>query len=324
MTLPALALHGGAGTITAASLSAQDARGYRQALHDIAAAAQALLLEGGSALDAVCLAVQMLEDCPLFNAGHGAVFTHAATHELDAAVMDGRDLRAGAIAGVSRLRNPVHTARAVMEDGAHVLLAGAGAEAFAQERGLTFVDPAYFSTPMRREQLERVRAAGRVVLDHDGASAVAEASGKPRTPLDEDRKMGTVGAVAVDRHGHLAAATSTGGMTNKRVGRIGDSPLIGAGTYADDRYAAISCTGSGEMFIRAAAAYDVCARMRYAGQSLTEAADAVVHQSLPALGGTGGLIAVDRHGNLALPFNTEGMYRAHVRGADAPVTAIHR
>ena len=324
MTLPALALHGGAGTITAASLSAQDARGYHQALHDIAAAAQALLLEGGSALDAVCLAVQMLEDCPLFNAGHGAVFTHAATHELDAAVMDGRDLRAGAIAGVSRLRNPVHTARAVMEDGAHVLLAGAGAEAFAQERGLAFVDPSYFSTPMRREQLERVRAAGHVVLDHDGAAAVAEASGKPRTPLDEDRKMGTVGAVAVDRHGHLAAATSTGGMTNKRVGRIGDSPLIGAGTYADDRWAAISCTGSGEMFIRAAAAYDVCARMRYAGQSLAEAADAVVHQSLPALGGTGGLIAVDRHGNLALPFNTEGMYRAHVRGAEAPVTAIHR
>ncbi|WP_295374707.1 isoaspartyl peptidase/L-asparaginase family protein [uncultured Pseudacidovorax sp.] len=326
MTLPALALHGGAGTITAASLSAQDALGYHQALHDIAAAAQALLLDGGSALDAVCLAVQMLEDCPLFNAGHGAVFTHAATHELDAAVMDGRDLRAGAIAGVSRLRNPVRTARAVMEDGTHVLLAGAGAEAFAQERGLAFVDPSYFSTPMRREQLERVRAAGRVVLDHDGASAVteAEASEKPRTPLDEDRKMGTVGAVAVDRHGHLAAATSTGGMTNKRVGRIGDSPLIGAGTYADDRYAAISCTGSGEMFIRAAAAYDVCARMRYAGQSLAEAADAVVHQSLPALGGTGGLIAVDRHGNLALPFNTEGMYRAHVRGADAPATAIHR
>lgn len=321
MTLPALALHGGAGTITAASLSADDARGYHRALHDIATAAQTLLLGGGSALDAVCLAVQMLEDCPLFNAGHGAVFTHAGTHELDAAVMDGRDLRAGAIAGVSRLRNPVHTARAVMEDGAHVLLAGAGAEAFAQERGLAFVDPGYFSTPMRREQLERVRAAGRVVLDHDGAAATTAAR---RTPLDEDRKMGTVGAVAVDQRGHLAAATSTGGMTNKRVGRIGDSPLIGAGTYADDRYAAISCTGSGEMFIRAAAAYDVCARMRYAGQSLADAADAVVHQSLPALGGTGGLIAVDRHGNLALPFNTEGMYRAHVRGADAPVTAIHR
>ncbi len=320
--LPALALHGGAGTITAASLSADDARGYHQALHDIATAAQALLLEGGSALDAVCLAVQMLEDCPLFNAGHGAVFTHAGTHELDAAVMDGRDLRAGAIAGVSRLRNPVHAARAVMDDGAHVLLAGAGAEAFAQERGLAFVDPVYFSTPMRREQLDRVRAAGRVVLDHDGAAAVA--ADATRTPLDEDRKMGTVGAVAVDRHGHLAAATSTGGMTNKRVGRIGDSPLIGAGTYADDRWAAISCTGSGEMFIRAAAAYDVCARMRYAGQSLAEATDAVVHQSLPAIGGTGGLIAVDRHGNLALPFNTEGMYRAHVRGAEAPVTAIHR
>ncbi|MFT4267536.1 MAG: isoaspartyl peptidase/L-asparaginase [Xenophilus sp.] len=316
MNAPALAIHGGAGTISAASLGAQGARAHHEALRGIVRAAQALLLAGGSALDAVCLAVRLLEDCPLFNAGHGAVFTHAATHELDAAVMDGRGLRAGAVAGVSHLRNPVLAARAVMEDGAHVLLAGAGAEAFARERGLEWVEPAYFSTPMRREQLERVRAAGRVVLDHDAAPAAA--------PLDEDRKLGTVGAVALDAHGHLAAATSTGGMTNKRVGRIGDSPLIGAGTYADDRFAAVSCTGSGEMFIRAAAAYDVCARMRYAGQTLAQAADAVVHESLPAIHGTGGLIAVDRQGTLVLPFNTEGMYRGHARGDEPPVTAIHR
>ncbi|SFM31091.1 isoaspartyl peptidase/L-asparaginase family protein [Variovorax sp. OV329] len=320
---PVIAIHGGAGTISAATLAPDAARGYHEALHAITLAAQRLLLSGGSALDATCLAVEMLEDCPLFNAGHGAVFTHEETHELDAAVMDGADLRAGAVAGLSHVRRPVRAARAVMEDGAHVLLAGAGAEAFARERGLEMVEPAYFSTDARRAQLHRVRDAGRVALDHD-AAALAFNFQREQAPLDEDRKMGTVGAVALDMHGHLAAATSTGGMTNKRVGRVGDSPLIGAGTYADDRTAAVSCTGSGEMFIRVAAAYDVCARMRYANQSLAEACDAVVMHSLPAIGGNGGLIAVDRQGHLSLAFNTEGMYRAHARGAEAPVTAIHR
>ncbi|RZL89691.1 MAG: isoaspartyl peptidase/L-asparaginase [Variovorax sp.] len=317
-TTPVIAIHGGAGTISAAKLDATASIPYHDALRAITLAAQALLLRGASALDAVCLAVEMLEDCPLFNAGHGAVFTSAETHELDAAVMNGADLRAGAVAGVSHIRRPVRAARAVMEDGAHVLLAGAGAEAFARERGLEMVEPSYFSTEARREQLLRARAAGRIALDHDGAALAAAA------PLDEGQKFGTVGAVALDTHGHLAAATSTGGMTNKRVGRIGDSPLIGAGTYADDKRAAVSCTGSGEMFIRTAAAYDVCARMRYAGQSLAQAAQAVVMQALPAIGGSGGLIAVDRAGNLCLPFNTEGMYRAHARGAENPHTAIHR
>ena len=314
---PVIAIHGGAGTISAAALDVTAAQAYHDALRAIVQAGQALLLKGAPALDAVCLAVEMLEDCPLFNAGHGAVFTQAETHELDAAVMNGADLRAGAVAGVSHIRRPVRAARAVMEDGAHVLLAGAGAEAFARERGLEMVEPAYFSTEARRAQLHKAQAAGRVVLDHDGAAA-------SRAPLDEGRKFGTVGAVALDLHGHLAAATSTGGMTNKRVGRIGDSPLIGAGTYADDKRAAVSCTGSGEMFIRAAAAYDVCARMRYAGQSLAQAAQAVVMQSLPAIGGSGGLIAVDRLGNVCMPFNTEGMYRGHARGTEAPQTAIHR
>ena len=311
-TTPVIAIHGGAGTIAAVAPDAASAQPYRDALHAIVSAAQAALLRGASALDAVCLAVEMLEDCPLFNAGHGAVFTHAETHELDAAVMSGADLRAGAIAGVSRIRRPVRAARAVMEDGVHVLLAGAGAETFARERGLEMVEPGYFSTEARRQQLHHARLADRVALDHDGA------------PLVEGSKFGTVGAVALDLHGHLAAATSTGGMTNKRVGRIGDSPLIGAGTYADDATAAVSCTGSGEMFMRAVAAYDVCARMRYAGQSLQDATDAVVMQTLPAIGGRGGLIAVDRQGNICLPFNTEGMYRAHARGAQAPLTAIHR
>jgi beta-aspartyl-peptidase (threonine type) len=311
-TTPVIAIHGGAGTIAAVAADAASAQPYREALHAIVAAAQAALLRGAPALDAVCLAVEMLEDCPLFNAGHGAVFTHDETHELDAAVMNGADLRAGAIAGVSRIRRPVRAARAVMEDGAHVLLAGPGAEAFARARGLEMVDPSYFSTEARRQQLHHARAGDRVSLDHDGA------------PLAEGSKFGTVGAVALDMHGHLAAATSTGGMTNKRVGRIGDSPLIGAGTYADDATAAVSCTGSGEMFMRVVAAYDVCARMRYAGQTLQEATDAVVMQSLPPIGGRGGLIAVDRRGNVCLPFNTEGMYRAHARGAEAPHTAIHR
>ncbi|MDR6538456.1 isoaspartyl peptidase/L-asparaginase [Variovorax soli] len=320
-TMPVIAIHGGAGTISAAALTAGAAQPYHEALRDILQAGQALLLKGARALDAVCLAVEMLEDCPLFNAGHGAVFTQAETHELDAAVMNGADLRAGAVAGVSHIRHPVRAARAVMEEGAHVLLAGAGAEAFARERGLEMVEPAYFSTEARRSQLHRAQAAGRVVLDHDGAASSTGASG---APLDEGRKFGTVGAVALDHEGHLAAATSTGGMTNKRVGRIGDSPLIGAGTYADDKRAAVSCTGSGEMFIRTAAAYDVCARMRYAGQSLAQAAQAVVMQSLPAIGGSGGLIAIDRLGNVCMPFNTEGMYRGHARGTDAPKTAIHR
>lgn len=311
-SIPVIALHGGAGTIASVAADSAVARPYHDALQRIVAAAQAQLLRGASALDAVCLAVELLEDCPLFNAGHGAVFTHDATHELDAAVMNGADLRAGAVAGVSHIRRPVRAARAVMEDGAHVLLAGAGAEAFARERGLEMVEPAYFSTDFRREQLRQALASHRVSLDHDSA------------PLAEGTKLGTVGAVALDMHGHLAAATSTGGMTNKRVGRIGDSPLIGAGTYADDRSAAVSCTGSGEMFIRVAAAYDVCARMRYAGQTLQEATDAVVLQTLPLIDGRGGLIAVDRFGNVCLPFNTEGMYRGHARGAEPPQTAIHR
>lgn len=314
--VPVIAIHGGAGTISAATTSAEQAQAYHDALKSIVAAAQSMLLKGASALDATCLAVEMLEECPLFNAGHGAVFTHDETHELDAAVMDGATLAAGAIAGVCHIRRPVRAARAVLEDGAHVLLAGAGAEAFARERGLEMVEPSFFSTEARRQQLYRVRGTGRVVTDHEGASMTAA------SPLDEDKKFGTVGAVALDMHGHLAAATSTGGMTNKRVGRIGDSPLIGAGTYADDRTAAVSCTGSGEMFIRVAAAYDVCARMAYGGATLEAATHAVVQQSLPAIGGSGGLIAVDRHGNLSLAFNSEGMYRGHARGNEAPKTAI--
>nr|WP_265289672.1 isoaspartyl peptidase/L-asparaginase [Verminephrobacter eiseniae] len=306
---PVIAIHGGAGTISASTTNPAQAQAYHDALQTIVRAAQAALLQGMSALDATCLAVEMLEDCPLFNAGYGAVFTHEETHELDAAVMDGATLATGAIAGASHVRRPVRAALAAIEDGAHVLLAGAGA-AFARDCGLEMVEPFFFSTDARRQQLYRVCDTGRVVTDHEGAAMT-----KP--PLDEDKKFGAVGAVALDMHGHLVAATSTGGMTNQRVGRVGDSPLIGSGTYADDRTAAISCPGSGEMFIRVAAAHDICARMAYGGATLEAATHAVVHGSLPAIGGTGGLIAVDRHGNLSLAFNTEGMHRGRARRRSA-------
>ncbi|HRM64281.1 MAG TPA: isoaspartyl peptidase/L-asparaginase [Acidovorax temperans] len=316
---PVIAIHGGAGTLSRAHISAEQERAYHAALQQVLLAGQAVLAQGGTAMEAVCEAVRLLEDCPLFNAGHGAVFTAEATHELDAAVMDGTTLAAGAVAGVSRIRNPVQAARAVMQNGQHVLMVAEGAERMAQEAGLATVEPSYFSTPARHAQLlaAQARQAG-VVLDHDGAAALAGRA------IDEGRKMGTVGAVALDAHGHLAAATSTGGMTNKLPGRLGDSPLIGCGTYADDRTAAVSCTGHGESFIRVAAAHDVCARMAYGGASLESATQAVVHEALPAVQGTGGLIAVDRQGNVCLPFNTEGMYRGLARVGQAPESFIYR
>ena len=316
---PVIAIHGGAGTLSRAHISAEQERAYHAALQQVLLAGQAVLAQGGTAMEAVCEAVRLLEDCPLFNAGHGAVFTAQATHELDAAVMDGATLAAGAVAGVSRIRNPVQAARAVMQNGQHVLMVAEGAERMAQEAGLATVEPSYFSTPARHAQLvaAQARQAG-VVLDHDGAAALAGRA------IDEDRKMGTVGAVALDAHGHLAAATSTGGMTNKLPGRLGDSPLIGCGTYADDRTAAVSCTGHGESFIRVAAAHDVCARMAYGGASLEAATHAVVHEALPAVQGTGGLIAVDRQGNVCLPFNTEGMYRGIARVGQEPESFIYR
>ena len=316
---PVIAIHGGAGTLSRAHISAEQERAYHAALQQVLLAGQAVLAQGGTAMEAVCEAVRLLEDCPLFNAGHGAVFTAEATHELDAAVMDGATLAAGAVAGVSRIRNPVQAARAVMQNGQHVLMVAEGAERMAQEAGLATVEPSYFSTPARHAQLlaAQARQAG-VVLDHDGAAALAGRA------IDEDRKMGTVGAVALDAHGHLAAATSTGGMTNKLPGRLGDSPLIGCGTYADDRTAAVSCTGHGESFIRVAAAHDVCARMAYGGASLESATQAVVHEALPAVQGTGGLIAVDRQGNVCLPFNTEGMYRGIARVGQEPESFIYR
>jgi beta-aspartyl-peptidase (threonine type) len=334
--VPTIVIHGGAGTIVRAVMNSDQERAYRDALADILRAAQALLAAGASALDAVTAAVRMLEDCPLFNAGHGAVYTSAGTHELDAAVMDGANLGAGAVANVTRLRNPVLAARAVMEHSEHILLVGAGAERFAAQHGGVMVEPDYFGTEARHAQLLRAREGAGVMLDHDGASAAGKndtgADDSPggranaaaeRAPIDPDSKFGTVGAVALDAFGNLAAATSTGGMTNKRPGRVGDSPIIGAGCYANNATAAISATGTGEAFMRTVAAHDISARMAHGGAGLREAARQVVMELLPRYQGRGGVIAIDALGNVAMPFNTEGMYRGYARVGQEVVTAIH-
>ncbi|CAI8933690.1 beta-aspartyl-peptidase [Kosakonia quasisacchari] len=312
MVKAVIAIHGGAGAIGRAQMSPEKEQRYVHVLSSIIETGQRMLESGVSALDVVTEAVRLLEECPLFNAGIGAVFTRDETHELDACVMDGNTLQAGAVAGVSRLRNPVLAARLVMERSPHVFMIGEGAEQFAFSHGMEAVSPSLFSTPERFAQLMEARDAGHTVLDHGGA------------PLDESKKFGTVGAVALDKQGNLAAATSTGGMTNKLPGRVGDSPLPGAGCYANNANVAVSCTGTGEVFIRALAAYDIAALMEYGGLSLQEASDAVVMEKLPALGGSGGLIAVDREGNVALPFNSEGMYRAWGYAGDAPSVGIYR
>lgn len=306
-----IAIHGGAGAITRAKLSPEQEKRYVDALSAIVETGQRMLEAGESALDVVTEAVRLLEECPLFNAGIGSVFTRDETHELDACVMDGNSLKAGAVAGVSHLRNPILAARLVMEQSPHVLMMGAGAEQFAADNGMERVPAETFSTPERYQQLLDARSAGITQLDH-------------AAPLDESTKMGTVGAVALDKAGNLAAATSTGGMTNKLPGRVGDSPLPGAGCYANNANVAVSCTGTGEVFIRTLAAYDIAALMDYGNLSLAEACERVVMEKLPALGGSGGLIAVDREGNVALPFNSEGMYRAWGYAGDAPSTGIYR
>ncbi|MCR5889852.1 isoaspartyl peptidase/L-asparaginase [Hymenobacter sp. J193] len=326
----ALALHGGAGTISPALMTPEKEQAYQQALREATEIGYAVLARGGSALDAVELAVRSLEDCPLFNAGRGAVFTHEGHHEMDAALMDGRNRAAGAVAGVRTVQNPIRAARLVMEKTDHVLLAYPGADELAREYGLATQPEEYFFTQHRYDQLQEALREGRMRLDHSQALPNATVPGEtPATPAplaepaafvseDPKRKMGTVGAVARDAQGHLAAATSTGGMTNKRYSRIGDSPIIGAGTFADDRTCAISCTGHGEFFLRAMVAHDISCLMEYRGLSLAEACRVVVHDKLAPIGGEGGLVAVDAAGNVALPFNSEGMYRAS-RTAAAPL-----
>lgn len=287
----ALSVHGGAGTIRRASMTAKDEAAYRAALDAALEAGAKILRDGGSALDAVEAAVVVLEDDPLFNAGRGSVLNAEGRVEMDAAVMDGRGRKAGAVAAVGSVRNPVILARRVMEHSPHVLLVGAGAEAFGKEQGVAFAGPEWFRTERRIRELDRAKREKKIRLDHSSP------------------KFGTVGAVALDGAGNLAAATSTGGMTNKRWGRVGDSPIVGAGTYAANGVAAISGTGEGEYFIRLTIARDIAARMEYAGQNLNEAAEAAI-RTLTDAGGAGGVIAVDAEGNIAMPFNTPGMYRA--------------
>lgn len=301
----AIAIHGGAGTLPRAEMTPDQEAAYRAGLAAALDAGYAVLEDGGTSLDAVTVAVRILEDDPLFNAGRGAVLTHEGTVELDASIMDGRTLAAGAIAGVAHIRNPVELARAVMEHSPHVMLIGTGAEEFAHTRNIAFVANDYFKTETRKAQLRRVLV------------------GDTR-PANELSALGTVGAVARDPAGNLAAATSTGGMTGKRYGRVGDSPIIGAGTYADNGSCAVSATGHGEYFIRTAVAHDICARVAYGGATLQQAADAVVMDRLARMGGEGGIIAVDASGQVVMSFNSEGMFRGARSSEGMREVAIYR
>ena len=309
----ALAIHGGAGTIDRSKMTPELERAHRDALERSLRAGFAILEKGGSSLDAVEAAVRVLEDDSHFNAGKGAVFTDAGTNELDAAIMDGKTLKAGAVASVKHIRNPISLARMVMEKSPHVMMDCAGAEAFAKQNGVELVDQKYFYTEERWQALQRVKESEKKA----GGSA-----GKSFIISDQDRH-GTVGAVALDQDGNIAAATSTGGLTNKKAGRIGDSPVIGAGTYANNATCAVSATGDGEYFIRSVVGHDVSALMEYRGMPLAQAAQEVLDK-VAKLGGTGGLIAIDRKGNITQPFNTSGMYRGSIDQTGKSSIAIYR
>jgi beta-aspartyl-peptidase (threonine type) len=286
---------------------------YHAKLKEALEAGYQVLRQGGSSLDAVVVTIQILEDSPLFNAGKGAVFTAAGRNELDAAIMDGASRKAGAVAGITTVKNPIKAARAVMDNSPHVMMIGPGAEEFAQTQGLEIVDPAYFYTEDRFKQLEKIKQR-EANQGKDGGWL----------PLVGQEKFGTVGAVALDQFGNLAAGTSTGGMTNKKFGRVGDAPIIGAGTYADNQTCAVSATGHGEYFIRAVVGYDVAALMAYKQLSVQAAAEEVVMKKLVEMGGEGGIIALDKNGNFAMPFNSAGMYRGFIRADGVAETAIFK
>ena len=301
-----IAIHGGAGTLLRSSMTSEKEKEYLTGLEDALKAGYCVLQNGGSSLDAVEAAVVVLEDCPLFNAGRGSVFNHICKHEMDASIMYGKTLEAGAVSGVSNIKNPVRLAKTIMQQSEHVMMSGAGAEAFAATQGLATADDDYFFNDFRYQQWQEIKGSDTIQLDHS------------------DKKFGTVGAVALDIHGDLAASTSTGGMTNKKFGRVGDTPIIGAGTYANNNTCAISCTGHGELFIRSVVAYDISCLMEYKGLSLQEACDIVVHDKLIKIGGEGGLIGIDAKGNIALPFNSEGMYRGYQTNDAPAVVKIYK
>lgn len=310
-----LAIHGGAGTILQNDMTEALEQDYRSALSDAIDAGFSVLKKGGTSVEAVLAAVVSLEDNILFNAGRGSVFTKEGKHEMDASIMNGADLSAGAVSAVSNVRNPVALAHEIMQNSNHIYLCGAGAETFARKQGLRFEEDEYFFSKFRYDQLKAIQHSDEYALDHSVDSADAFA---------KEKKFGTVGAVACDMHGNIAAATSTGGMTNKQYGRVGDSPIIGAGTYANNKTCAISCTGHGEIFIQAVAAYDVSCLMEYKGFSLEKAMNTVTNDKLVKLGGEGGMIGVDAKGNSALVFNSTGMYRGVKNNFGLEQIAIYR
>jgi beta-aspartyl-peptidase (threonine type) len=315
MTNFAIAIHGGAGTILRMELTPEKEKAFRDGLTDSLRAGYDILRTGGRALDAVQAAVVSMEENPLFNAGKGAVFTHDGVNEQDACIMDGATKNVGAVAGVRRIKNPILLARLVFDKSEHILFCGDGAEKFAVDHGMTLIDdPKYFWTEHRWKQLQKA-------LEREKRDSKANA----RLDHSDDReKTGTVGAVALDQHGQLAAATSTGGMTNKRDGRVGDTPIVGAGTYADSRTCAVSATGVGEFVMRNVLAYDIAAMMEYKGMTLCDAAEVAVMDKLKALGGSGGIVAIDARGNIAMPFNSEGMYRGFMLADGTIETAIFK
>jgi beta-aspartyl-peptidase (threonine type) len=307
-----LVIHGGAGTIKRENMSEEQDAEYRAKLKEALEVGYAKLESGATSMEAVIATIQVMEESPLFNAGVGAVFTNEGKNELDAAVMDGKTRNAGAVAGVSTIKSPILAALSVMDNSPHVMMSGKGAEQFAAEQGLELVDPEYFFTQSRYDALQRVKKRE----DEKDRSAAL---------LDfPDSKFGTVGCVALDKDGNIAAGTSTGGMTNKRYGRIGDAPIIAAGTYADNATCGVSATGHGEYFIRSVVAYDVAAKMKYAGMSLDAAANKIVYEELVDFGGSGGFIALDRAGNITMPFNTSGMYRGYMNEKDSPKVFIYK
>ena len=316
-----LVIHGGAGIILKSEMSAEKESAYRNALAIALQTGYDTLKKGGSSLDAVEMAIRTMEDSPLFNAGKGSVFTHDGKNEMDAAIMNGKTLSAGSVAGVTTIKNPVSAARAVMERSEHVMLVSKGAEQFAKSEGLEIVDPSYFFTERAWKGLIKAK-------EEDSIRALKEDKKKGPGALNQavnnDNKFGTVGAVALDRYGNLAAATSTGGMTNKKFGRVGDAPIIGAGTYANNATCAISCTGWGEYFIRLVMAKTISDMMEFKNYPLSKAADEMIQKELPALGGDGGLIAVDKNGNISMSFNTAGMYRGYIKNDGKTAIKIYK
>jgi beta-aspartyl-peptidase (threonine type) len=312
-------IHGGAGVIKKGSISPEKEKQYRDKLQEALLAGYKALQAGKSSLDAVEIAIRMLEDSPLFNAGKGAVFTADGKNELDASIMNGKNLAAGAVAGLHHVKNPITLARAVMEKSPHVMMIGDGAEKFAKTQNIELVDEKYFWTQDRWDSLQKI------LQEEKEKSATPKPKGMSENLAELPyNKFGTVGAVALDKDGNLAAGTSTGGMTNKKYGRVGDAPIIGAGTYANNETCAVSATGWGEYFIRIGVARDICALIEYRALTIQKSADIVIHQKLQKLGGDGGIIGLDKFGNIAISFNSEGMYRAYINADGKPVVEIYK